>query len=929
MTGYPVSCFYYDDQDALWMGTKGGGIIKYNGKNFQYINESNGLSNNHIFQILGDEAGGIWVGTDGGGASHYSGDAFITYTQVNGLAGNVVMSVKEDVLGKLWIGTFGNGLTCFDPANNNYTTDFTKAGFSGKYVYSIIEDVSGNLWIGTHRDGLYKYDGTRFTKYGPKEGMAVSEIYTLFQDKNENIWIGGTGGVCIFSGNAFGLFGKESGLSKDKVFCIGDDKEGNIWFGTEHGVVKKTDKRMITYSERDGLASNITSSIIKDKDGNIWVATENGISYFDGFKFRNYNGKDGLTSVNIYSLIFDDEGNLIAGTEKGIDKISFGDDGKIIRVSNYAADDGFKGIECNLSAVCKDKQGNYWFGTVKGVTKYSPSREITNEQLPQTHITDFRLFFEKTDWKNYADSLTRWDNLPVFLQLPYNKNHLTFEFTAASAIGGSEKATFQFMLDGFDESWSPQSNKREATYSNLPPGKYNFKVKTFFADTESPLTEFRFAVNPPFWNTWWFYFLGVSIFLTAGYVILSLRTRNLQQTKKRLEEMVRLRTEEILRQKEELENVSIVARETIQGVLIANKDGKVEWMNDGLQRMTGYSFDEIKQIFGEMIYEISSYPDIHGVLRTVTETKRSTHYDSMHKTKDGREQWVSGTVTPVFENGYMKKIVIIYSDITERKKFEQEINQKNKDITESIMYAKQIQEAVLPRQEKLLKTKPDSFILNLPKDIVSGDFYWFTTVENILFVAAADCTGHGVPGALMSMIGNEFLYQITYQMNIHEPKLVLEDLDKRIKQSLRQVGDEKEAKDGMDIAFCAINLDNNLLKYAGAHRPVLIIRANGDFIECEPEKITIGGFMKLEKEFKSHAVQLQKGDCIYLFTDGYLDQFGGPKEKKFFMKGFKELLLRICQLPMHEQKISLEKTFLQWKGSQKQTDDVLVMGVRI
>lgn len=929
MTGNPVSSFFGDDQGNIWIGTKGGGIIKYDGKNYLTITEKNGLSNNQIFQIIGDNSGGIWVGTNGGGASLYRGDAFVSFSQNNGLAGNMVMAVQEDLYGKIWIGSYGNGLTLYDPQNNFFTTDFSKSGFNSKYIYAITEDVSGNLWIGTHRDGLFRYDGLKFNHYTAKEGMHISDIYCVFQDKKENLWIGGTGGVSVYSGNAFGSFGSEAGLNKDKVYCITDDKDGNLWFATEHGVAKKTEKKIITFTDRDGLVSNIVSALIHDKNGNIWIGTENGLSFYDGFKFWNYYVRDGLTSGNIYSLVFDNDGNLLVGTDKGFDKITFSEDNRIVRVTNYSSDEGFLGIECNINAVEKDKQGNFWFGTVKGVTRYNPSREINVEQLPKTHITDISLFFEKTDWGTYSDSLSRWYNLPTGLQLPYNKNHLTFQFAATSSIGGSERPLFQFFLEGFDMAWSPLSAKREATYSNLPAGEYNFKIKTFFGELESPVTEFSFSINPPFWNTWWFYFICIAGFFAASYTVLSLRTRSLQRTKKLLEEMVMARTEEIMRQKEELENVSIVARETVQGVLIANKEGRVEWMNAGLQRMTGYSFEEIKLKFGEMLYQISSYPEIKEVLKKVNETKESAQYDSMHITKDGREQWVTATVTPVIEKGKLKRYVVIYSDITDRKKFEQEINQKNHDITESILYAKQIQEAVLPQWSKLFRIKPESFIFYLPKDIVSGDFYWFSSIKNSLFLAAADCTGHGVPGALMSMIGNEFLYQVTYQMNITEPELVLEEMDKKIKQSLRQVGGEKETKDGMDIAFCSINLDNNIMYYSGAYRPVIIIRTNGDFVEIEPEKITIGGFMKTEKKFKSHKIQLQKGDIIYLFSDGYLDQFGGKKEKKFLMKGFKELLLKICSLPMVQQKELIEKNFHEWKGNYTQTDDVLVMGVKI
>ena len=281
-------------------------------------------------------------------------------------------------------------------------------------------------------------------------------------------------------------------------------------------------------------------------------------------------------------------------------------------------------------------------------------------------------------------------------------------------------------------------------------------------------------------------------------------------------------------------------------------------------------------------------------------------------------------------------IIRIFSfDITERKMSEEIIREKNKDITDSINYAKKIQQAILPPIDFLNQFISESFVLYKPKDIVSGDFYWFSQIDNIIFIAAADCTGHGVPGALMSMIGNNILNHIVNEKMIKSPGGVLNELDKRVKRALKQSGENTETNDGMDISLCCIDIDKKILQYAGANRPLLMIR-NKELTEYNASKFAIGGQHRENKLFSDNTINLKSGDTFYLYTDGYTDQFGGIKGKKFMKRKFHELLSNICHYHMNQQKIVLEQTIEEWKLSPNQTewnheqiDDILVIGFKI
>lgn len=265
----------------------------------------------------------------------------------------------------------------------------------------------------------------------------------------------------------------------------------------------------------------------------------------------------------------------------------------------------------------------------------------------------------------------------------------------------------------------------------------------------------------------------------------------------------------------------------------------------------------------------------------------------------------------------------------ELKKAYEHIEEKNNDILASIKYAYRIQNAILPPDYLVKRLLPNSFILYKPKDVVSGDFYFVSEFHDKIVFSAVDCTGHGVPGALVSVIGYNWLVQGVREDKINTPGELLSFLDEGVNDTLRQTADESGVKDSMDLAVCTIDFKTNTLIYAGAYNPCYIVQ-NNELIEIKADKLPIGvntdGVVDI---YTDHTVKLKKGDTVYIFSDGYADQFGGPKNKKFKYRQLKEKILEMQNLPMPEQKIFLDKTLIEWQGNEEQIDDILVIGLKI
>lgn len=812
-----------DKKGNLWFASTDHGIIKYNKKDKKYtkISSSNGLPGNIIISLMLDNEGNLWASTWGLGVVMFQGERFIHYTEKEGLGSDIVSHVINDHEGGFIINS-SIGIYRYTPEKGITLLDKQLEKFSAS---AMAMDDKGTLWLGD-KHGLYSYANEKIKKFTKEDGITAFPLTSLMCEGN-NVWAASwSGGLTRFDGKTFKNFSPEDGLSSPYIYTLVKSKTGKIYIGTWDGGLNVFDgKTFVAYKKEQGLPSNNVISVAESKD-RVWVGTfGGGICEFDGKTFKTISSKDGLSDDAVVAMIFDNNGDLFIAGSKGLNKLNMRTWENIRKpvFRFYGKEEGFTGIECSHNSVIKDSKGNLWFGTKKGLTKYNPEYDETNGKTPPTYILDVKLFFEKTDWNKYTDTINSETNLPEDLVLSYTNNHLTFSFIGINT-SGPEKVRYKYMLIGADKDWSPPTDKSEATYSGLPPGDYHFQVVACNNDgvwEKRNVTVFSFIIEPPFWKRTWFYILCVVALISGSFFYTKWQTKKLARENKILEGKVIERTAKIEKQKDELH----------------------------------LAYNEIEH----------------------------------------------------------KNIIV---------------EQKNRDITDSINYAKRIQKAILPLDAEIQRSLPQSFVLFKPRDIVSGDFYWFAKAGSKSILACVDCTGHGVPGAFMSMIGNSLLNEIVYEKKIYEPSRILNLLNEGVRMSLKQNQQDNETNDGMDIAL--ISIDGMKLEYAGAHRPLYIIN-EGKIKEISANKFAIGGMQTSseEKLFINNEIRLEKNDTLYMFTDGFADQFGGEKGKKFMTKRFQELLLSIQKENMEEQKYLLESAIIKWKGDIEQVDDILVIGIRI
>lgn len=371
-------------------------------------------------------------------------------------------------------------------------------------------------------------------------------------------------------------------------------------------------------------------------------------------------------------------------------------------------------------------------------------------------------------------------------------------------------------------------------------------------------------------------------------------------------------------------------------IVVVNNTGKVEYVSPSAKRILGF---EPEELMGEGWWNLTRDNDhdreiIKNMALNQMKQGRlleTIPYERLLKTANGGERWILWNTS----KGPLNTLVGIGHDITDRKKTEQqllaknkELEQHNKDMVDSIQYASRIQEAILPDVQRIKNVFKDAFVLYQPKDVVSGDYYFFYQKKNKIFVAAVDCTGHGVPGALMSIIANGILKEVIIKKGMEDPSEILYALDEELYLALNKQNNEGVTHDGMGVSLGVFDLENNTLNYAGAFRPMLLIR-DDDIIEFDGNRFPIGFYGDVKKEFTSKQIDLRENDTFYFFTDGYCDQFGGEKKKKFNRKRFKELLLSAQSMEMEEQESFLQYALLNWRQEEPQVDDVLVMGIRI
>jgi PAS domain S-box-containing protein len=361
-----------------------------------------------------------------------------------------------------------------------------------------------------------------------------------------------------------------------------------------------------------------------------------------------------------------------------------------------------------------------------------------------------------------------------------------------------------------------------------------------------------------------------------------------------------------------------------------NSEGTFFYINPVIEAYTGYKPD---YFIKKEIKEVDITPSISDqwiqILEEVKQKNDKVSLEMDFPCPLGDRVMQVNAIPEFNEDKQMESVLMVSHDITERKLIELEIEAKNKKITESINYSKRIQGAILPNNTIIKKVLPESFILYKAKDVVSGDFPWFLQIGDDIYIAAVDCTGHGVPGALISLIGYFLLNDIVRSRKVSEPGIILDLLDEGVTQTLRQDQDDSKTKDGMDIALCKINLKKGELEYAGAHRPLYYLDNGGELEEIKGNKFPIGGgIYRNQTNFTNTKIKFKKGDTVYFCSDGFPDQFGGPENRKFGPKRLRDLILESKGNSMEENYHTFDSEWEGWKADGKQTDDVLLIGIR-
>jgi len=369
-------------------------------------------------------------------------------------------------------------------------------------------------------------------------------------------------------------------------------------------------------------------------------------------------------------------------------------------------------------------------------------------------------------------------------------------------------------------------------------------------------------------------------------------------------------------------------------VVVLNINGNAEYISQSAAQLLGYNPEQLK---GNNWWDVTRFSAPEGeqtknkILSVMKQNKSTTQsFEHLFRTSFGGKKWIRWNVSFLNED----QIIGIGYDVTDKKSQEKQLLERNlrlleqnKEIKDSIFYAQRIQQNSLQSEEYIKSVFNKNFVMYKPKDIVSGDFYFFFQDEDNKYAIVVDCTGHGVPGAMMSMVANSIIKEVLLNKKAKAVSQILYELDKELFKSINSYSNGISS-DGMDAAVISINKRTNRLHFAGAFRPMIIIR-NGRVIELKASRFPLGFYNDVEKIFEEHVILLQPDDNLYMFTDGFIDQFGGRDNKKLNKRNFKELLITAAELAIDEQEAFLEYSLNNWKQEEEQTDDVLVVGIKV
>ena len=953
----PIREIFEDKNGFIWLGFATKGIIQWkDGKIINHYTTKNGLSSNIIGAINQDNDGNILIGTNKGLAI-LEKEQFTNYNFTNGIGDGNVQCIT--VIGNnIWIGT-SNGLSIFSKGIIKPITigTFSNLSWRGNYINVIKKDNNNNIWLGT-ASGLIRYDGVKFKFYSDNDGLPNNAILDIHVDEN-SLLIGTQTGLCRFKENKFttiislekeGLKGfriTSIDKTKDGMYFISTnmngvffydpnsintitanegfkeyetindikiDKDGFIWAGGVNGLYKIENGIITNYYNKSNsnMPRNLVLDIEIDSDGSMWLIQKNHVTRFYDDNFENMTKKIGITNTDIIDLEFDNDGTMWLATPSGLGKFKNDSltmykesDGLVrpISLSNSAAQPCAVTVGKNNEIIyCTYGSGFSIFDGEK-FNNFSTDNGLANNKVEEIAVDSKNNYWIALD----GSGVQMYDGKEF--------KHYTME------NGLSSDESYTIYVDDFDKvfvgTWHGGVNyfdgklwnsldSRDGLLYNTIKTVYGLNGNKYWFGSYGGITSYEPKIQTPY--------ITISSIETPNGFYNSMENLNNNKQKFIYD----------TRSKFTLNSTSFNTKKEKQKYLVKiTRKSKTESL---MISSNEYVFQPEKT--GKYILEFQS-------------VDRDMNYSNPLKVNISVVgPWYKNLATAIPFWGFLVLLISVsgYSSnqyLSQRRYTAQlkeesrlRLEEKNKEIVDSINYAKRIQDAMMTSEAYRKSVIPKSFTFFKPKDVVSGDFYWvYKDQEENIFFTVADCTGHGVPGAFMSMIGTSLLNEIIVEKGIKDTNKILDEMRKQIIKSLNQ-DTEDDQKDGMDISICKLNMKKKTLEFSGAHNPLVVVSENelstfkGDSQAVGLETVDI-------KPFTKHSMKLKKDDMIYIYSDGYQDQFGGDNGKKYMTANFKKLLLKISKEEEKKQNKLLEIELANWIQKEEQIDDICIMGVRV